>query len=640
MQFNWLNNMLGDSKSSKEAVYLKEIDVLKDKLHKVVEINKSLERQLKAKEQEVGKADKSILTIIQLWKNIKSSEPLSKVLSTILNGITHDLDYLYCILFQIHKDNNGAFLKAGVASDVKYFNLEEILGNSLSSYSIPYECDDNPLVYAIKTQKIKKLENFNDIFIGTGHNLTRITFDRLESIFIDRAITILPLTVNDESYGCIVAISLKKEINELEKNYLKLFAGQIELSVSMIELLERVQAQAVTDGLTKLYNRRYFNEYLTNEIKKSIRLRTPFTLISLDLDHLKHINDTYGHSAGDAAISSIANVLLQNVREIDVSARCGGEEFAVIMSGTDIEDGIIAAERLRSIIESKYVEGIGAITASIGVATFLKHANTQEELIELVDQAMYRAKKNGRNRVEIATAYVDFNWTQLGLEIFTDILNNKDLPIDVNISNDLIQKIESGISQNEDPSKLLYNIFTSLMKNYDPSCTSGIVSMKVELIEKIAAKINLSKYETDRTKLALILSDIGNIMIPKDILIKKEALTEDEKKKIVEHPSLTAKEILKPVKRTIISSLLSVIVHHHENWDGSGYPYKLSGEEIPIGCRIISLINAYTALISKKPYRKAYYPEEALDILNQGSNVQWDARLVNVLSKIIREKNS
>jgi two-component system cell cycle response regulator len=170
----------------------------------------------------------------------------------------------------------------------------------------------------------------------------------------------------------------------------------------MTKLLETVKTQAVTDVLTGLYNRRYFNEALDKEVKRSQRSGIPFTLITLDLDHLKQINDNYGHSSGDTAIALIGKVLLANARETDIPARFGGEEFALVMPNTDIDGGITVAERIRSVIASKKIEGFGNITASFGVATYLKHANTLKDLVELVDQAMYSAKKNGRNRVEVA----------------------------------------------------------------------------------------------------------------------------------------------------------------------------------------------------------------------------------------------
>lgn len=382
--------------------YEDEINLLQKKLSKANAVNVSIEERLAEKDLDIGKADKSVQKIIQIWRNINSSESLPKILSTIIRGLSTDLDFLYCLLFQIYKDKDGIKLKVSIASDVAYFNIDELIGNKLKTFSIPYECADNSLINAIKSQTIQQMAHFHDIFKGSDLILEKHTIDRLESIFIDRAITVLPITVQNNPFGCLVAVSLKEEVDSMEQNYLKLFAGQIELSISMTRLLESVKTLAVTDALTGLYNRRHFDETLIKEMKRSQRTKYPFTIITLDLDHLKRINDTYGHSAGDAAIAAIGNVLLKNARETDIAARFGGEEFALIMPNTDLEGGIVLAERIRAIIESKKVEGVGTITASIGVATYLKHANTIEDLLKIVDQAMYKAKENGRNRVEVA----------------------------------------------------------------------------------------------------------------------------------------------------------------------------------------------------------------------------------------------
>ena len=393
----WLNNIFDNSKK-----YEDEIKLLQKKLNKAQAINVSLEDRIADKDLDIGKADKSIQKIIQIWRNINSSESLPKILGTIIRGLSTDLDFLYCMLFQIYNTKDGPKLKVSIASDVAYFDIDELLGNKLKTFSIPYQGNNNSLINSIKSQTIQQMEHFHEIFEGSDLILEKHTIDRLESIFIDRAITVLPLTVQGKPFGCLVAVSLKQEVDSMEKNYLKLFAGQIELSISMTRLLESVKTLAVTDALTGLYNRRHFDETLTKEMKRSQRTKHPFTLITLDLDHLKRINDTLGHSAGDAAIAAIGSILLKSARETDIPARFGGEEFALVMPDTELEGGIIVAERIRSIIESKKIEGVGTITASIGVATFLKHANTIEDLLKLVDQAMYKAKENGRNRVEVA----------------------------------------------------------------------------------------------------------------------------------------------------------------------------------------------------------------------------------------------
>jgi diguanylate cyclase (GGDEF)-like protein len=179
----------------------------------------------------------------------------------------------------------------------------------------------------------------------------------------------------------------------------KTVSDQLAVAISHARLFRQVQTQAMTDALTGLFNHRYFQERLDRETKIADRNNDMVSLILLDLDHLKRINDTHGHRAGDAALCHAAQVMQSTVRDIDVCARYGGEEFVIILPQCGREDAINVAERLREAIASKPVQKIGQVTASIGVATYPTATKTKEELIEMADRAMYLAKAAGRNRV-------------------------------------------------------------------------------------------------------------------------------------------------------------------------------------------------------------------------------------------------
>jgi diguanylate cyclase (GGDEF)-like protein len=176
-------------------------------------------------------------------------------------------------------------------------------------------------------------------------------------------------------------------------------AHQLSIAISHARLFKQMETQAMTDALTGLYNRRYFQERLERETKLADRNNQPVSLILLDLDHLKLINDTHGHRSGDSALRHVALTMLGTVREVDVCARYGGEEFVVILTQCAGDDAVQVAERLREAIASTPVPNIGQVTASIGVATYPTIAKSKEQLIEKADQAMYLAKAAGRNRV-------------------------------------------------------------------------------------------------------------------------------------------------------------------------------------------------------------------------------------------------
>jgi diguanylate cyclase (GGDEF)-like protein len=181
--------------------------------------------------------------------------------------------------------------------------------------------------------------------------------------------------------------------------YLRDLAQQVALGVENARLFSALSQMASTDELTQLANRRRFSEALRSELARARRLESPLSLVLADVDHLKAINDTYGHPAGDAAIRHVAEVLREGRREIDLAARIGGEEFAILLPGSEPSGGLRAAERVRHRLTTTEVPTVGAVTVSMGVASFPEDGDSEEELIRVADQRLYAAKEAGRNRV-------------------------------------------------------------------------------------------------------------------------------------------------------------------------------------------------------------------------------------------------
>lgn len=423
---------------------------------------------------------------------------------------------------------------------------------------------------------------------------------------------VLPI-VSKEFTGFLAVFSPREEPKESEVNFLNLFARQIELAITIANLFETVKKQAVTDPLTELFNRRFYEDALAREAKRALRLNQPFTLISLDLDKLKHINDMHGHSAGDIAIKTVASVITKNSRSVDVPSRIGGEEFAIILPGVDSNGGLIAAERIRASLEAQQVEMVGKITASIGVATFIEQTTNLDELVEIADKAMYFAKQNGRNQVKLAEAEGDISWQEVAVDAFVQILDNHKIPFNTSMAENLSKKLQTNQDKTSGNSTkdLLYTVVDTISKSYAPQHQEGITKAKVQLASAIAKRFDLQKSDVDKLKIAMLLYDIGNIMVPNDLLKKTSPLTEEEKATITKHPIYAAQEILKPINH--VSNIIPIIEHHHENWDGTGYPSKKKGDDIPLISQIILIVDSYYAMISERPYRKAYAEEEAVE---------------------------
>lgn len=184
-------------------------------------------------------------------------------------------------------------------------------------------------------------------------------------------------------------------------------ADQVSVAIENAELHEEKERQAVTDGLTGMANRRSFNSTFAREFERAKRYEQCLSLVMIDLDFLKVINDSFGHQVGDEAIKEIGRMLKQSSRTIDLAARYGGEEFCLLLPNTDVAMAEQLAERLRKLIEEVHIEGPGHISASLGVATYPIHAGDPESLFKKADDALYEAKQAGRNTVKVAGSELD-----------------------------------------------------------------------------------------------------------------------------------------------------------------------------------------------------------------------------------------
>jgi diguanylate cyclase (GGDEF)-like protein len=211
----------------------------------------------------------------------------------------------------------------------------------------------------------------------------------------------VPVIYHDRTMGVLMVTSddPQRLWQENEVMLLRTVADQVAVAVNHARLFQQMQHQALTDGLTGCFNRRFFEIQLERDLHLATRMRQPVSLILLDIDHFKRVNDTHGHDAGDAALRILANALREEVRGVDTAARYGGEEFAIILPQAGHEGAKVVAERLRSRIESTEVPGVGCITASLGVASFPNDASSRELLVTSADRALFLAKRSGRNKV-------------------------------------------------------------------------------------------------------------------------------------------------------------------------------------------------------------------------------------------------
>lgn len=595
----------------------------------IYERNLQLEQEIKERTHELNIANKRMLTLQHIWDMMNASRPLQSVLETIVNNIQGELGYLHCNIIKKCEDEVGVYLCVLAQSDDSSIKkVDTLIKGPIQTKRLVY--DENS-IYA-KSAKEKVIMQTTEVGETLKSVIPEISDDIVYEInteYACKSIITVPLYSRNTHYGWFNVFSSRKDMTNGETDFLTIFAQQIEMAITIAGLFEEVKAQAVTDGLTGLYNRRYFEEYLKKEVTRALRQQQAFSIVGLDLDHLKQINDKYGHAYGDLAIKTVANVLKKNARSIDTAARMGGEEFNVILPGVDSKGAMIAAERIRKALESEQLDTIGHVTASIGVATFLEHSDNIEDILELTDQAMYQSKRNGRNQVTLAKPINETSWQEIAVNTFMDILSKHNIPL----SSDITENLKNKLKTDEVPKDALYSVADMLTQTYNPLHHSGVVKSKVQLAVSLAKRFDLPKDDIDKLRIAMLLYDIGNLMLPTELLQKKTPLTEEERNHIKEHPIIAAREILKPI--SYIQDVIPIIEHHHENWDGSGYPAKISKEEIPMTSQIILIIDAYFALTEPRTYRAELTPKQAIELIKQDAGKKWNSTLVEEFISLI-----
>lgn len=409
---------------------------------------------------------------------------------------------------------------------------------------------------------------------------------------------------------------------QLHEQLKEVYEQQQELMLELNKLYREQAQAAITDAVTGLPNHRAVMTRMDEEVSRSTRYQSSFAIVFVGLDHFKRVNDTWGYRAGDAILHEAAARLSSNLRQEDFVGRYGGEEFAILLTEADIVAATLTAERLLTALNSqpcfweredtREVVSI-PITGSFGVAVYQLHGVTREELIESADQAMYQARYGGRNRVCIAdversTGKIDAQ-PRAGRKNFQTGEERE------------MVRIAAGVQA------------LSVAAEARDSGTSVHAHRLVALALATALNLGQSKDDLQLLHLSTVLHDVGKIGIPDAILHKPGPLTDQEWLVMKEHPGIGSR-ILREIGGSF-QQLAEIVIAHHERWDGKGYPNQLAGEAIPLEARILTVVDSYDAMTSRRVYREPLTVEQARAELLRCSGSQFDPRIVEAFIDVL-----
>ncbi len=379
----------------------------------------------------------------------------------------------------------------------------------------------------------------------------------------------------------------------------------------------QVEVRATHDRLTGVANRETLLTTLVAEVERAVRHYKPLSLAFIDIDRFKPVNDTYGHNSGDAVLRQVTSIIADAIRPSDLFGRYGGEEFMLILPETTPEQAAEMAERIRNLVAQTPLiianQQHTSVTISIGVAGGRGSVLQVDALVDQADAAMYAAKSLGRNRT-YQYRHLDENAPVRRAPISTERR---------------VAAAAIGQWANDTATEALASVLAP-----QPHHRGRPSDMIASLATGIALELGLPREEIERVRIAALLHDLGKLAVEPEILDKPTTLSSGEWQAIGEHPRI-GQVILE--QATALREAVPVVLHHHERFNGTGYPHGLRGQEIPLGARIVAVADAYHAMVHKRPYKGALSHVEAIDELRRHAGTQFDPEVVETFCGLYAE---
>jgi diguanylate cyclase (GGDEF)-like protein len=456
-----------------------------------------------------------------------------------------------------------------------------------------------------------------------------------------RSVLCLPLNYGETMLGVLnIESRTEQAFKEHDVLILRTLADLLATALHNVFVFQKMQQQSITDGLTGIKTRRFFLEAVQGEWKRASRSGRPFSVVMVDLDKFKEVNDNHGHLEGDLVLARVARLLEQKCRQSNVVARYGGDEFVILMPETGIEQAQILSERLRLWLATDPMLNERHISGSFGVASFPLHGSTVEDIMRVADAGMYVSKHAGGNRVSTAEEFKEGETVAVQRQLIASYIEGflQRETMGPEAGEELVatlHKMCAGLQDDPEPMKEAIIVLTRAAEaheGYNIGHSQGVT----RYAEIIARELGLDEQTITDVIFAAQVHDVGKLVIPERVLSKPATLTEEECYIIRTHPVLSA-DIIACVPGT--QHIQEVVRHHHERYDGTGYPDGLLGEQIPLASRILSVADAYASMVRDRPYADAKTASEAAAELERNAGKQFDPNVVSVfLSQLKAEQ--
>jgi diguanylate cyclase (GGDEF)-like protein len=458
-----------------------------------------------------------------------------------------------------------------------------------------------------------------------------------------RSVLCIPITYGEMLLG-VLNIESRSESAFVPQDVLILntLADLLATALHNAFVFQKLQQQSITDGLTGIKTRRFFWEALSAEWKRASRSGRPFSVVLIDLDKFKEVNDNMGHFEGDLVLARVGRLLEQKSRQSNVVARYGGDEFIILMPETGPDQAQVLAERLRLWIEGDPMLSERKITGSFGVASFPMHGFSIEDVIRVADAGMYVSKRSGGNRVSTADEFAEgegFARQRQQISAYIEGFLQRERTGPEHLE-ELTATLRKLCGEDDSNVGLLQESIESLSRAAESRelHTAGHGDMVARYAEIIARALGMPADEVTDLVYAARVHDVGKIFVPEHILNKPGPLSDEEFAQVRSHPAVGA-EIVATIPGG--ARMREAIEHHHQRFDGTGYPGGLRGEQIPLWARIIAVTDAYANMLTEQSVSAARTPDQALDALEKMSGTGFDGMLVRLfLSEMKAERAS